>query len=1652
MIEPDPDNIAAALRRHAAENEQATSMDASVHSEGPGIALNVQQWARAAPTLPAGALMSIARAGVNINSDVGQWLITNAVPSSMVSARASQSPEDQIRYLSDPNNLNRLKSMNLGLATDELQSAGSLSAIGGSQFDQSTNPQPMGTSTDQSAVAGQSLSSSNPTVEQGVGNIGAGVDVARTGVREAGVVAQSGAEALGGALREQAAGLTKTVANIATGQNPTAGKTAGGVPYDPQQYIVPKAHVPGIADIPGLRDIPGIKNSPYLQGTDVGGSPINFGDQQALTDIPAQTTLGQQLSGKSVGHGILPGGPAVAAAQQAQRDSATVAGHALTPGRALASFVATPDSLAFRTVSGFADAYVNLHFDPALLATEQLTDAVKLAKTIAPVTGDAVTATADHLIDTANSGDAVNALRDWAGPSEPDLRTAIVKKLSDDPVSVRQLIDNPALGTDAKGISRAIVGKKAGLLSGLYDSVHPTNFQNFLVGPEGDRFFNTMSTKDFTDIGEKTGWTMDAKLQLALADATTPDEARQALQDHVSSISQIPTVGFHPLSGMRWNSILPTQQADIQDADSLLTRARQDLQLFKVPKGEWDNYLPDIVRSEGDYTKAYDTFTRIGDRGAQNILAKIPGYSDLVDQEKFLGTKVKALGDYVVPTDENQALIDRHETVAAQVKAHQDLASGLTNYFYEKGNDARLWHNAEIGGGAHLVDGLNPAGGMTAVDGPFSPAELLNRSIPTPGGIGPDGTPVTLRDIHRAVGTWAPLWNRPIIGDKFLDPLFRRFFVDGVADHLTDTMRGFATAHVGTAVRVIGSQGAGMAAAGVGDMSSNPLGLLGLVLNDDAANIRMTGDALINDIGPAQNKLAASVGQATNWRQELSGANKMTEVGWENFAPKSGTSASIDAWANRLSYASNQPLVRSVAQALMDGEGLDGVKQSVWDGELAPIRQQMIDSNVTWGKNIGPSTISSKVLVNRAQSDAWIDGWAKIIQTETANRDDLIKAIANNEIGPDITDQFKRQLKSVTRDVPQPDGTTVKQIVAPDVVTGRTKFDTSGPRNWLRRSVSALFSVTNPATRDWMLVPTVKRLYMAEAERLLPYLSEADAESWRGLAAAHGVELPDVEKDVTHTISLNRADQIALTSAKYDFQKIFYNPSSRSILTDQLRDIIPFANIVGNTMKRWASLVASNPKILRVVQMGVTDAEQSGWWNKDQYGKYQMSLTPGSAMNALTGVPFDLGGEASRLNIATQGWPSVGPVISLSAPAILQAFGQNSAAQTFLKYTDPYGDPTSKGDLLRTLAPGWFDKLATTGWLANVPLVNAIGGTPDQYQQRMLNQTAAQVLRYKLSTGHYDPSDKNAMEKLQKESLSDARYMYLIRGFAQFVLPVAPTFSPTQVAKDGSVVQQYLVSNDWNATLKANNNDSYKATLAFINKWGADNILTEQPFTRPLVYGLPTTAEAEAWKSQNGSFADKYSTVYGYFAPQQGGFDYGTYLKQIADGDRQPLKISDWFKLAEARLGNALYDQLRRQLPPSLNAKQQVIVSAYRAQLTKQYPGFNQDSLKLASDTAPQTITEFRGAIQDPSVKNTPLAKAIGQYFQIRDAVLTKQQQLGLSPTTISTSARASSLRDLLYKWGSQLATQVPEFANVWQSVFSYEVENQNTQDVAATG
>lgn len=107
----------------------------------------------------------------------------------------------------------------------------------------------------------------------------------------------------------------------------------------------------------------------HMQGHDI--------ESKHFENPLAQSTAGQAIGSLVTGHGVdlgsgfLPGGKVRAAQVKAAQDTASIDGHALTPGRILASGVAQPGSTPYNLLSGVTDAITAWELDPSRYALEE---------------------------------------------------------------------------------------------------------------------------------------------------------------------------------------------------------------------------------------------------------------------------------------------------------------------------------------------------------------------------------------------------------------------------------------------------------------------------------------------------------------------------------------------------------------------------------------------------------------------------------------------------------------------------------------------------------------------------------------------------------------------------------------------------------------------------------------------------------------------------------------------------------------------------------------------------------------------------------------------------------------------------------------------------------------------------------------------------------------------------------------------------------------------------------------------------------------------------------------------------------------------------------------------------------------------------------
>lgn len=120
------------------------------------------------------------------------------------------------------------------------------------------------------------------------------------------------------------------------------------------------------------------------------GVKVEGGYRNPLGQSSLGVATGKLIAGQNVdlGSGFMPGGVVAEQREKNAYAAANIQGHALTPGRMLASSVLPPDSLAYNVVSGMADAVTTWQLDPTLRALKEYSGARKFGSKIVQSEGD----------------------------------------------------------------------------------------------------------------------------------------------------------------------------------------------------------------------------------------------------------------------------------------------------------------------------------------------------------------------------------------------------------------------------------------------------------------------------------------------------------------------------------------------------------------------------------------------------------------------------------------------------------------------------------------------------------------------------------------------------------------------------------------------------------------------------------------------------------------------------------------------------------------------------------------------------------------------------------------------------------------------------------------------------------------------------------------------------------------------------------------------------------------------------------------------------------------------------------------------------------------------------------------------------------------
>lgn len=516
-------------------------------------------------------------------------------------------------------------------------------------------------------------------------------------------------------------------------------------------------------------------------------------------------------------------------------------------------------------------------------------------------------------------------------------------------------------------------------------------------------------------------------------------------------------------------------------------------------------------------------------------------------------------------------------------------------------------------------------------------------------------------------------------------------------------------------------------------------------------------------------------------------------------------------------------------------------------------------------------------------------------------------------------------------------------------------------------------------------------------------------------------------------------------------QALLYDLSNKSQWSDAARLIAPFGEAWREVMTTWFNLVKDHPNILRRAEQaaiaardaqidpitGLPHAGGVGFFHMDPQTGQQVFTYPGSGLltDKLLGVPIPMHGSAQGLSLIGQGLPGVGPAVSIPAAWFLP---NKPSLDQVKQLIFPYGLPTGTSPvdtITGTVVPGWLKN------------INQAFSEPNGSQQYA--NVTLDIAKYDASTGEFDlrgDDPAGEMRRLLDKAKSQARWFYVIRGFAQATGPTAP--SPDFLVKDksGHLLLTALVAQDYR---KKADKVGYDAAFQWLlDRYGPDNFFLPQSKSQVNAAGLATGDTGQYdWVRTHEHLREQFPQVWALFAPQSGKFDYEAYQAEFKRGDREGIAPQKMVENANSRLASYIYFQTRDKFgavpdnQKSSTQKQQeaTYLSQLRTDLIAQFPGYNPDIPTGAGKTR-QLVTQLEDALLNPQLAGTPVGKAVSRYLEERQWAIDDAKKAGFAGPW--QAAKAAPLRDYLREYAADLIHQYPGFSAVWDSVFQREFKD----------
>lgn len=583
-----------------------------------------------------------------------------------------------------------------------------------------------------------------------------------------------------------------------------------------------------------------------------------------------------------------------------------------------------------------------------------------------------------------------------------------------------------------------------------------------------------------------------------------------------------------------------------------------------------------------------------------------------------------------------------------------------------------------------------------------------------------------------------------------------------------------------------------------------------------------------------------------------------------------------------------------------------------------------------------------------------------------------------------------------------------------------------------------------------------------QAAKMLAALEKTDIDDW--VKQAVRLELPRAQGTAT-------IKDVELLGEMYGHQKVddvLYNFENRTYFGYKHNLLFAFFDAWKEQWQVWGRAIANNPNLIekgRLLKEGLTNVELPEWAGlnegqgilyTDPNGKQAVALPFSKPVLNMLGLNASESMSAKGLSIVGTGVPGLFGVGGIVFDSFIP---KTESAQAFRELLFPIGDPNAKSRIANYLIPAWgqgvgVGLIAGADKFTSLDLSDNLAALLGSEQNDELRASTLNAVLTNIASNSGDvPRTAAEQNALLEEAQTKADLLMLIKGLFRIVLPTSSmTTYYTEIGEE-NLASAYIMDDFRKITDEAPS--YYEGVTTFLNKYGESAwvFLAGSTTSQPGV--IPTKEYAE-WQIKNEYILDEYPLVGGYFGPQTGEYDQKAFAMQRIQGQRSPAEIKKRQDAALNKLAQSIVKEKSRQiiqlgLSQGLT-EEQILKSPYYknemrtriGEVKREFPSYVTVQEKIGESTREITdqVTEIEFLVKDPKVLKTPVGKALLEYWNYRDkllSVLKTEDPAAWDTDLWRRNPRNNPMRIKLNQKGAFLVYNYPEFKNLWENVLSQE-------------